>query len=116
MSEVDLLRCSESLAEEGYVVIPNFLPRSDCVVFTHRLQVLIDEDLNNPKLPSQDRNMVHNPMLRDSSFMRFLQRSALTEIMASVLQDTFLLYAFTTSTMPPNGSNWSRRVHVDCPG
>jgi ectoine hydroxylase-related dioxygenase (phytanoyl-CoA dioxygenase family) len=59
--------------------------------------------------------MVHNPMLRDSGFMRFLQRSALTEIVGSVLHDTFLLYAFTTSTMPPNGSNWSRRVHVDCP-
>jgi len=115
VSEVNLPRCSRSLAEEGYVVIPNFMTGSDCMVFAGRLQTLIDEDLNNPKLPRQDRNMVHNPMLRDTSFMRFLQKSALTEIVASVLQDTFLLYAFTTSTMPRSGSNWSRRVHVDCP-
>jgi ectoine hydroxylase-related dioxygenase (phytanoyl-CoA dioxygenase family) len=115
VSEDNLLECIGSLTDKGYLVIPNFLNRSDCMVFARRLQLLIDEDLNSPKLPTQDRYMVHNPMLRDSSFMRFLKKSTLTEIVGSVLHDTFLLYAFTTSTMPPNGSNWSRRVHVDCP-
>lgn len=103
------------LVTEGYVIIPDFLSSLDCQLFSARLQLLINEDICESRSSLQDHYMVHNPMLRDSSFMRFLQRSALTELVASALHETFLLYAFTTSTMPPNGTNWSKRIHVDCP-
>lgn len=103
------------LSSEGYVIIPSFLSGADCQYYSERLEILIDEDIRGPQSNSQDTYMVHNPMLRDQSFMRFLKRSIMTEIVASALHETFLLYAFTTSTMPSKGTNWSRRVHVDCP-
>ena len=79
-----------------------------------RLQVLIDEDLeNDDPRRAQDRWMVLNVMLRDPEFMELLVNPALRSAVDAVLGDTSILYAFVTSSMPPTGTNYSHRVHVD---
>jgi ectoine hydroxylase-related dioxygenase (phytanoyl-CoA dioxygenase family) len=76
---------------------------------------MIDEDFEIGLRDDRDAYMVHNPMFRDRIFYSLLRRSDLTEMLAHFLGDSFLLYAFTTSSLPARGSNWSRRIHVDCP-
>lgn len=105
----------EFLRTAGYIVVKDFLSPSRCEVYKHSLEAMIEEDLGFELRDSRDVNMVHNPMLRDSIFYELLSESALTKIMSQVLGESFIMYAFTTSSLPPKGTNWSRRIHVDCP-
>ncbi len=62
-----------------------------------------------------DDYMVHNPMLADATFYEVLENPAVVACLDEFLGDTSIVYAFTTSSMPAKGTNYSARVHVDCP-
>lgn len=115
MSNEHLDRSLASLYENGYAVIEGFISREQCDKFQSALARMIDEDLELGLRDSRDANMVHNPMFRDHEFYSLLRSSSLTELMSRMLGETFILYAFTTSSLPAGGTNWSRRIHVDCP-
>lgn len=59
--------------------------------------------------------MVHNLMVRGAPFARLLENPKLQEYFSSLLGDTCILYAYTSSSMPAGGSNYSHRIHVDSP-
>jgi ectoine hydroxylase-related dioxygenase (phytanoyl-CoA dioxygenase family) len=48
-------------------------------------------------------------------FEEIFNFSLLTEPMEAVLGEGCILYAYTSSSMPPNSSNFSNRIHVDSP-
>jgi len=102
----------DHLIKHGFVTIPNFMGATEVFELSTRLESLIEDNVAQD-IP--DPYMVHNPMFRDPKFYEVLRESILTQIVSQFLGPTFTLYAFTTSSMPPNGTNWSRRVHVDCP-
>lgn len=62
-----------------------------------------------------DDFMVHNPMMSNPVFFGVLEHPSVIAALDTFLGDTSIVYAFTTSSMPAGGSNYSRRVHVDCP-
>lgn len=62
-----------------------------------------------------DDYMVHNPMMRDPRFYDVLEQPSIVSALDALLGATSIVYAYTTSSMPAAGSNYSRRVHVDCP-
>lgn len=102
------------LAIDGFAIIPSVIDAVDIKRLRKRLQVLIDEDLeNDDPRRAQDRWMVLNVMLRDPEFMELLVNPAVRSAVDAVLGDTSILYAFVTSSMPPTGTNYSHRVHVD---
>jgi len=105
----------ESLVENGYVVVKEFISREECERFQVALTQMIQEDSEFGLKDDRDANMVHNPMFRDYKFYSLLRRSILTDLVSRILGETFILYAFTTSSLPAGGTNWSRRIHVDCP-
>jgi len=115
MSIEPLDRSLASLYENGYVVIGEFISREQCGKFQSALARMIDEDFELGLRDNSDAYMVHNPMFRDPQFYSLLRSSKLTELISHILGETFILYAFTTSSLPAGGSNWSRRIHVDCP-
>ena len=79
------------------------------------LQRAIDDDIgrwsSNPWY--RDQWMVHNLMLRHPVFMEFLENTVMHEYLSRLLAPTCTLYAYTSSSLPANGSNYSRRIHVD---
>lgn len=107
--------CLEKLFSDGFVVIENFLTSHECSAFAKSLDSMIHEDHLIGLRDSRDSYMVHNPMLRDPIFLEILRDSAMTALLSRVLGESFILYAFTTSSLPAGGTNWARRVHVDCP-
>ncbi len=62
-----------------------------------------------------DDFMVHNPMMLDARFFDVLEHPRLLGVLDTFLGPTSIVYAYTTSSMPAGGSNYSRRIHVDCP-
>ena len=62
-----------------------------------------------------DGGMVHNPMIYDPIFLDFLANPIINDFLEQHFDPYCILYAFTTSSMPPGGTNFSNRIHVDCP-
>jgi ectoine hydroxylase-related dioxygenase (phytanoyl-CoA dioxygenase family) len=105
------------LKEEGVALIPDVLPREEALTMRPMLQQAIDEDIARwqGKPGYIDHWMVHTLMVRGLQFLRLLENSVLHTYLDEILSDTCILYAYTSSSMPPRGTNYSRRIHVDCP-
>jgi ectoine hydroxylase-related dioxygenase (phytanoyl-CoA dioxygenase family) len=59
--------------------------------------------------------MVHALMSRDSLFLNFLESPAILAISRAVLGHGCIVSAFNSSSMPPQESNYTSRIHVDSP-
>ena len=107
----------QKFLKDGFVIVPNVLDREEALSLREPLQKAIDEDLkkwgDNPYYI--DHWMVHNLMVRGKPFLDLLDHPVMHEHLATVLDEHCIIYAYTTSSMPPRGTNYSRRVHVDCP-
>lgn len=61
----------------------------------------------------KDHWMVHNLMLRDQAFMDILDNDKIHALLDRLLSPWCTVYAYTSSSLPPTGTNFSRRIHVD---
>lgn len=62
-----------------------------------------------------DYGMVMMCSLYDDIFTELFDNEDLTKYFNAILGEGCIVYAYTSSSMPPNKSNFSNRVHVDCP-
>lgn len=106
-----------ALRSTGFAVIPEVLPRDEALGMRPLLQQAINDDLKRwAGAPGYvDGWMVHNLMVRGRPFLRLLENPALHAYLDEMLSDTCIIYAYTSSSMPPGGTNYSRRIHVDSP-
>jgi ectoine hydroxylase-related dioxygenase (phytanoyl-CoA dioxygenase family) len=102
---------------DGVVVVPGVVPASRHTRLKELLEQCIQDDLagwsENPHYG--DHWMVLNLMARHIEFARLMEHNVIQAYLGAVLGETCIVYAFTSSSMPPGGSNYSRRMHVDCP-
>lgn len=110
---------SVSIADEvrsrGFARLPNVISSEQVVHFTTLLERCIQEDLMRYGDDSPDRWMVLNLMARHIDFALLMENQLLQGQLAELLGDTCIVYAYTSSSMPPNDGNYSCRIHVDCP-
>ena len=59
--------------------------------------------------------MIMNLMTKGDAFIELLENATLHAYFDALLGETCVLYAYTSSSMPPGGTNYSNRIHVDCP-
>ncbi len=62
-----------------------------------------------------DYGMVLACALYGSEFLEPFENPAMMGPLDAVLGTGSILYAYTSSSMPPNRTNYSRRIHRDCP-
>lgn len=62
-----------------------------------------------------DDYMVHNLMLLDQVFMDLLENPSVVAALDTFLTNTSIVYAYTSSSMPAGGTNYSHRIHNDSP-
>jgi ectoine hydroxylase-related dioxygenase (phytanoyl-CoA dioxygenase family) len=102
--------------EQGFTLVPDVLPPAEIPVLKSCLVACIEEDLRTWGKPGYpDGWMVQNLMVRGLPFARLLENELLHSYFAALLGDTCIIYAFTSSSMPPRGTNFSHRIHVDSP-
>jgi len=108
----ELLSC---IKRQGFAVVPNVADAGEVSNMREALAIAIDEDLkqwsDNPYY--KDHWMVHNLMLRGAAFVRLLENETIHAYLSALLSPHCVLYAYTSSSMPPKGGNYSGRVHVD---
>ena len=62
-----------------------------------------------------DYGMVLLCALYGGAFLELFESEALLRPFEAVLGPGCIVYAYTSSSMPPHSTNYSRRIHVDCP-
>jgi ectoine hydroxylase-related dioxygenase (phytanoyl-CoA dioxygenase family) len=105
-----------AIRTRGFGVVPEMLGADTVEAMRTQLMRAINEDLEawaGREYP--DAWMVHNLMVRHEVFAQFLENTALHAYLTPLLGDTCIVYAYTSSSMPPSGANFSHRVHVDSP-
>ncbi|HET7815821.1 MAG TPA: hypothetical protein VFL13_15775, partial [Candidatus Baltobacteraceae bacterium] len=104
------------IAQRGFTVVPEVVSREGVARLKTALESAIAEDLAAWQgREYNDAHMVMNLMMRGEPFIELLENPVLHSYLSPLLGETCILYAFTSSSMPAGGTNYSRRVHVDCP-
>lgn len=105
----------ERIAGQGFSLINLELHEDIINKMGDNLQILVAQDLEtmatNPNY--RDHWMVMNLMFRHQIFADFLGLNVLQDFIEPILGESFITYSFTSSSMPPNGTNFSHRIHND---
>jgi ectoine hydroxylase-related dioxygenase (phytanoyl-CoA dioxygenase family) len=105
------------MESKGYDVFSGFYTEEICIHFLKQLEKAIDEFVPHEKSERSilDKYHMHDLLNRDLLFSKKLEDPRLQQILASVLGDYWIMYAYTSSSLPPNGKNYGSRIHVYSP-
>ncbi len=106
----------------GYSVLTDFLLVEEC----NTLKVGIEKSISDykPREASErsvlDQYQIHDLMAKDINHAKLLEDPRLQQLISPFLAASWIMYAATSSSIPPHGINYANRLHVDspryCPG
>ena len=104
------------IATRGYSVVPGVLEPSLCARLRAALaQALADYRPGPTEQSKLDRYLIHDLLCRDRMFAALLEDPRLQQLLSPLLGASWVLYSFTSSSLPPHGTNYGNRIHVDSP-
>ena len=100
----------------GCFVVENALPTDFIKRAIPQLETAIDKEAQwHRSSQYQDYGMVLICSLYGGIFWELFDNPAVTLPFEAVLGEGCIVYAYTSSSMPPFKENYSTRIHVDCP-
>jgi len=104
------------IAVDGYVILPDILDPPFVERAKRELAQALAADTGRygPRA-ERDFGMVMLCALHGGSFLDLFDNERLVAPFSAVLGDEWIVYAYTSSSMPPGGGNYSVRIHVDSP-
>ena len=113
MTAAEIRRCIET---DGYVILPDILEPPFIERVKQELAQAIAADTDRyGRQAERDFGMVMLCALHGGSFLNLFDNDRLIAPFDAVLGDECIVYAYTSSSMPPGGVNYSVRIHVDAP-
>jgi len=111
---------SESQVDEfntdGFTVVPGAVGSDEAASLRSTLDRLAKEQrAAASEFNAVDDYMVHNLMFLDEGFMSLLETPLIVGALDEFLSNSSTVYAYTSSSMPTGGTNYSHRIHNDCP-
>jgi len=102
--------------DSGSVIVPDVL----CAAFIQQAREQIDRAIEleaqyHGTRDHKDFGMVLLCALYGGAFWTLFDNPDAMEPFNAILGDGCIVYAYTSSCMPPSASNYSARIHVDCP-
>jgi ectoine hydroxylase-related dioxygenase (phytanoyl-CoA dioxygenase family) len=114
--EAELSEHAYNMATRGYSVVPAVLESAHCERLKVSLSRALAEYHPGPTEQSRnDRYLMHDLLCRDPIFGQLLEDARLQDLVATLLGGSWIMYAFTSSSLPPHGTNYGNRIHVDSP-
>lgn len=108
---------AQKIQVEGYIVLDNVL--NPDFIFRCKAELAHAIEDESGKLSAnpyyKDHGMVMLCALYGGTFLELFENRYLFEPFNAVLGDGCIVYAYTSSSMPPNNTNYSNRIHVDAP-
>jgi ectoine hydroxylase-related dioxygenase (phytanoyl-CoA dioxygenase family) len=109
-------RAAQAIAEEGFLVLHDVLPPAFVDRAKRELMQAIDADGRRyGEKAAHDYAMVLLCSMHGGAFLDLFDNDRLMEPFNAVLGEECIVYAYTSSSMPPKGRNYSVRIHTDCP-
>ena len=106
----------EELNTQGYSIVENVLTPDFIAKAKEELIKAIDKEVEyHHGTDYSDYGMVLLCSLYDKIFAELFDNQALLDPFNAGLGDGCIVYAYTSSSMPPSTSNYSKRIHTDCP-
>jgi ectoine hydroxylase-related dioxygenase (phytanoyl-CoA dioxygenase family) len=104
------------IATQGYSIIENVLADDYIIRAKSELEeaIRLENEYHKGK-NHRDYGMVLLCSLYGRTFIDLFANPKLTEPLNAILGEGCVVYAYTSSSMPPTGQNYSARIHVDCP-
>lgn len=104
------------LLEEGILLVTGVLSPAYLKRVTPVLEAaIVKEAAYHGGTNNADYGMVLVCSLYGDAFLEVFDNRALMRPFEAVLGEGCVVYAFTSSSMPPGKTNYARRVHRDCP-
>jgi len=104
------------VSQRGFTVLADVLDAGEVARLVGALERLISEDLGHPDPRRRNDDwMAFNGALRDDAIADIVAHPNILAVVEELLGPTCIMYACVSSSMPPNGTNYSMRVHVDSP-
>jgi len=106
----------DQINKHGYVIQEKVLSKDFIVCVKHNLLNAIETEKEKyGALGAQNYAMVMLCALYGEPFNQIFDDDELMRPFNLVLGEQSIVYAYTSSSMPPMGKNYSTRIHVDCP-
>ena len=103
-----------SVKEFGYDLVENVF--DDLFVNRIREQLSKHTSIHNSSVNDiRDIDMVYNCHEKSIDYLVAIQHSLIDEALSLLLGDSYIIYAFQSSSLPPGGTNYARRIHCDSP-
>lgn len=100
----------------GYSIFSDFIDAADCLELKRGLSRALDTyEVRGTGQSVLDRYLIHDLLCQNVLFGRLLEDIRLQHLLAPLLGDFWVLYAFTSSSLPPLSNNYGSRLHVDSP-
>jgi ectoine hydroxylase-related dioxygenase (phytanoyl-CoA dioxygenase family) len=106
-----------AIDEQGYIVVPGVLepPFIDRAKIELEHAIQRDAGWHGGSTSYADYGMVLVCSIYGGAFLDLFDNRALMSLFEAVLGPGCIVYAYTSSSMPPERTNYSRRIHRDCP-
>jgi ectoine hydroxylase-related dioxygenase (phytanoyl-CoA dioxygenase family) len=105
-----------ALERDGYLILHDILSDEYVERAKGELEVVIEREAEyHGTTDYSDYGMALVCSLYGGAFLDLFDNEDLLEPFEVALGEGCIVYAYTSSSMPPNKTNFSRRVHVDCP-
>lgn len=103
------------ILERGFAVVGPMVDKPTVANLRSKLEASIAADITkwSDNAWYKDHWMVHNLLVRDEAFLKLLENQVMHDYLSRLLSPSCILYAYTSSSLPAHGSNFSRRIHVD---
>lgn len=101
---------------KGYCIVRDALPPEFIIKAKQELEkaIELEKEYHGTKNYS-DFGMVLLCSIYDKVFSELFDIQLVTDPLDAVLGEGCIVYAYTSSSMPPNTTNYSNRIHTDCP-
>lgn len=101
----------------GYSVLPSYLSKEECGLLKSSMVNAINafKPIEKSERSFLDQYQMHDLINRDINYGRLLEDPRLQQLIAPHLGEHWIMYAATSSSIPPHGKNYASRLHVDCP-
>jgi len=104
------------LDRDGYAIVEGILDDGTVRQMRADLEVAIEKEAAfHGGTDYVDYGMVLVCCMHARSFVDVLDNAPMMRIINRVLSEGSIIYAYTSSSMPPGRSNFSKRIHVDQP-
>ena len=111
----DLTQFVNDMKTKGCAIVRDVLPKEYIPRAKKELMAAIEAESKLPFNNKKDFAMVMLCSLYGGAMLDLFDIKKLNEHFNAILGEGCIVYAYTSSSMPPNATNYSARIHVDCP-